>query len=162
MIKKLLGLLLVPGLSFGSINEVQLLRIYTKICISNGINYPPRLSVDNNISLPPNAYFDSEKDMIVVHRSLLKIADDNTIATVLGHELGHAIYNHRGGSIYSKKTLHKQETLADLEGKVLTEKARFNVCKGFEWIHKTHYKNDYSHPDADVRYKILGCNKGKK
>ncbi len=162
MNRRLLGLLLLllfPYVSYASVSDMQLIRVYNKLCNVNGIKNYPRLAIDRNLTVAPNGKYYRKENLIVITQTLLNIADEDTIATTLGHELAHAKYKHEITSLTSSKASRKQESKADSEGKKLTERAKYNVCRGFKWIYKMHIKGEYYHPDSDIRNKALGCNK---
>jgi Zn-dependent protease with chaperone function len=151
----LIGLIIVPSLVFSSVSPFKLSLIYSKLCL--GIKKPPRLVINMDLNEGPNGAYDKKTNTIIINQTLLDIADEDTIAMTLGHELGHAKYKHKKSPLMRSKISHKQEYQADQEGKKLANKYGYNACKGFKWIYNTHSKGEYWHPDADKRYRKLGC-----
>jgi len=56
---------------------------------------------------------------------------DDTIAYKLGHELGHAYYNHRGYQGMTRQQAHDEEIKADVFGARLAYKAGYNPKEAF-------------------------------
>lgn len=159
MTKWIITLLFIPCVSFSSVNVFKLSIIYQEIITANNIKNAPKLKVNKNLSVQPNGYYDTENDVLIINQSLLDVADEDTIATTLGHELVHFIHKHNRTYYMTSEISQQQESQADLEGKELTTKAGYDVCKGFRWIYNAHAKGQYWHPDSDNRYKALGCTK---
>lgn len=153
----------VLGMSIKSAHcQVSVFRtamIYNKLVAINHIKNPPRLAVDDDISQLPNAFYDRENNLIVIYKTLLDIADEDTVATSLGHELAHSIRGDVMAPFMSIEASKAQEQRADLKGKQFTEKAGYDVCKGFKWIKDLNTVGSKDHPDSAVRWKYLGCEK---
>lgn len=157
MMKVFIGVLLAISTSLGyaKVSLHRLKVIYGEIITVNKIRNAPKLAI--SYSPKWNAFYNKDKHLIIVNQGLLQAADEDMIATTLGHELTHAKYGHENFLLQSRKVAYDQEYLADLEGKKLTTKAGYSVCRGFYWIYKQHTKNAPKHPDSDKRYKRLGC-----
>lgn len=141
---------------YGAISEFRALYIYNKLKPVNA----PNVVFNMNLKEPPNAFYNKQKNIIIVNKTLLNIADDNTIATTFGHELTH--FKYKDGSLIRSDIGERMEEIrADIEGKILTTKAGYDVCKGFKWILKGNTRNAFGYPDSDVRWNYLGCNKKK-
>lgn len=88
---------------------------------------------------------------VEISRGLLnEVRNEDEIALVLGHELGHYINGPRG-------SYHKREYDADRTGARLARRAGYNVCKGTGLLRRWNDTADYSHPSSRNRIKRLGC-----
>lgn len=156
--------ILVFGMSIKSAYcQVSVFRtalIYNKLIAVNHIKNPPRLVVvDNDTTQLPNALYNRKNNLIIINKPLLDIADEDTVATSLGHELAHSIRGDVMVPFMSIEASRAQEQRADLRGKQFTEKAGYNVCKGFKWIKDLDTVGSKDHPDSAIRWKYLGCEK---
>ena len=99
----------------------------------------------------PNASYNENlggKQWIQVNTGMLSFAkDENEIAMILGHEIGHW------------KLQTENETRADEYGAQLIESKGFDRCDGIQVIWRFHDNGDKEHPPSAVRYKHLagGC-----
>ena len=136
-----------------AVSDQELLKIYRKLILVDNIKNVPKLYIDDMEM--PNGWYRKSDHSITITASLLEVGSKDTIATTLGHELIHAKYRDEEVSDSLSKIHEKR---ADIEGKSLTEKAGYNVCKGFKWIYDgKHISPD--HPHYLERWKYLGCQK---
>jgi hypothetical protein len=147
-------LIVSSTIGYAKVSVHRLVIIYLDILNTNKIKNAPKLKVSSDKRW--NARYNKEEHSIIINQGLLN-ADEDTIATTLGHELVHAKYGHINYLLQSRKVAYEQEYLADEEGKLLATRAGYNACKGFKWIYDQHITNDRTHPDSDDRYRKLGC-----
>lgn len=166
----LLELLLTFDLNFSNLQQqyVQarnhhIEEIYLKVAKATGQDYPP-FRIEENESI--NAYATSEEIVLFTGMINFSNANDDEIALILGHELGHYILDHVNQPVpdlkYTSETHRskKYELNSDKIGAFLMTQAGYDVCKGRElWKRMKDTFGDIvekdSHPNAIFRYENL-------
>jgi|SRR5690349_2983874 len=149
---KYLLMCLISANTFAFVPAIEAVKIYNKIITVNNIKNAPTLiiSVDDEI----NGYYSKKDKAVILNTGLLQELDENGIAMTIGHELTHAKYKHVNYLLQSSKSSQAQEYLADKEGKILVEKAGYDMCEGMKWMPK---QGDWDHPDLKHRKRALKC-----
>ena len=123
--------------------------IYKKILKANNIHIAPRLRlVDTIKGTRINASTGMPWQYINITKDMVAKFNDNQIAFVLGHELGHFRRLDLGSN-------YKAEFGADQYGKRYSSKAGYNYCAGAMWLKNKKASDD--HPAGNDRLKALGC-----
>ncbi len=147
----LIGILFTTmGFSAQAMSFSNVKIIYMKLVLHNFPGGAPMLSLDK--SRDPNA--DEGEGVIHVTAGMLTFARNNDeMALVLGHELGHFAHHDTEGSHPSI------EYLADAAGARFEDATGYNHCVGAQVIYRFHDKADATHPASDERYRRLtkGC-----
>lgn len=135
------------------INFTNAVRIYQKIIIANNIMDAPKLYRDTDMSV--NAMTD-ESDVGGIYLNdgimLNYIHNDDELAMVLAHELGH--WAHRG-----REVQYQQEYDADKFGAKAMDIAGYNHCRGAMVLWRFGHHDSWSHPPGDYRWLAVtqGC-----
>lgn len=130
-----------------SFDRVQM--IYAKVLKANGIRIAPRLKLVDMIGdTKINAETGMPWQYIKITREMVARFNDDQIAFVLGHELGHFKRLDMGSN-------YKNEYGADQWGKKLASAAGYNYCAGAMWLKRTGASDD--HPSGIDRLKAIGC-----
>lgn len=117
--------------------------IYKHILKANHIVFAPPLLLDK--SLENNAY--NTGFTISINQGMLNyVRNDDEMALVLGHELGHS----KDGDIDNELT-------ADSYGATVIIRAGYNKCIGAQALARLHDVGDSVHPPSTYRVKHLGC-----
>lgn len=141
MIKYLvLTLLLVCNISFASVSQHSVHRVYSHIVAANHIKHAPRLIILHTDEI--NAY--SGGNVIMVTTGLMRAVSINELALVLGHELSHSLGTDYGFG----KT---KEISADTNGARLASNAGYNMCRGANFFKKIP-EDGTDHPASSKRY----------
>lgn len=124
--------------------------IYAKLCKDNHLHIVPRLRLVDNIgSTKINASTGVPWQYINITKKMVKKFNDDQIAFVLGHELGHYKRLDINGSNYNA------EYGADQYGKKYSIRSGYNYCRGIMWLKGTEASDD--HPSGNDRIKAVGC-----
>jgi hypothetical protein len=121
----------------------QAQSIYYQVAHKNLFTVPPfKYDPTSDIDAYWTGYY------VVVTQGLLdSVRNNNEMAVILGHELGHYQQAHWSDS----KT---NELLADRLGFTFAVKAGYSGCKGMRWILRNGYENS-DHPSGRDRYNRL-------
>ncbi len=144
---KLFLLLLSVSTAPYAMTFTQAQEVYQHLASANGIKYAPRLVLSQDTY--PNA--SETSSAITINVGMLSFAkNEDEMAMVLGHELGHFTRNDHGSTPIA-------EFAADRLGATYEDKAGYSHCRGILVIERFHDKADSTHPDSDERYNRLKC-----
>lgn len=137
--------------------------IYHKLVIATGraSEVPPLYVVESDEA---NAYTDGSS--VVILTGMLKITkNDDEIATILGHEIGHVLLEHTGKlSTNNPREQVVLESMADKIGAYYMMRAGYDICKGREiwrtFLEKYGDSLGGDHPDDAYRYEQLNVQCG--
>lgn len=122
--------------------------IYNQLTKANHFLTPPPLVWRHTGEV--NADYDGA--FIAVNTGMLKYCkNQDELAMVLGHELGH--YTARNKVL----TSYQAEYGADKDGAVYAANAGFNRCKGALAIYRFHDPASSDHPASNDRYNKIKC-----
>lgn len=135
-------------------------RLAAQITDPRESNY--KLSIDPDEQINAYAYFHNN---VAVTKGMMRYVDDDELAVVIGHEIGH----HRYGDVLVPKIIttnaynRNRELMADQYGVYLAQRAGFNGCKGGmslygRWAKEDGYRRDDSkntHPASVKRYEAV-------
>lgn len=122
----------------GHAMDVQL--IYNRMVLANNIKALP-IHVKKGV-LKTCSLACTNGHEITVSEELLKLVhNEDELASVIGHEMGHATY--------------KSELKADVLGLKYAKRAGYNYCKAAQFLKG--YMKDKVHPSGAERYKNSGC-----
>lgn len=129
--------------AFAAVSVKQVESVYTKLIQANNLK-----NVQLYIVKSPeiNAMNVNQGEGIVVYTGMMKfIKNNDELAMVLGHELGHNLWH--------------SEARADEYGAKYAIKAGFNYCKGALLFKSKEFKyGDYPiHPPGAERWKAMNC-----
>ncbi|HYN44683.1 MAG TPA: M48 family metalloprotease [Candidatus Limnocylindrales bacterium] len=128
------------------------IQIYANIISANEIVDAPELHRDAGPVV--NAYTMELGDgAVILTDGILKyVHNDDEIAFIISHELGH--WAHRG-----RETAYSQEYWADAFGAKAMEIAGYNRCLGAQVMWRLGSPDSYTHPPSDKRWLAitLGC-----
>jgi predicted Zn-dependent protease len=145
MIMKYFLLLIVSFNSYAmSFQHAQ--KVYSRLEQANGFRFPP-LILDSSQDINAREGL----GVVYVNIGLLKyVKNDDEIALILGHEVGHYALHHRGST-------PAHEYAADSQGAYYMHRAGYDICKGAQSIRRFHDPADSTHPASEDRYHKLGC-----
>ncbi len=143
--------MLISFSSYAQISIMSTYAIYNKLVSANHIKNPPKLVLVQTEEA--NAY-STYREIGMYTGMMTYLHNDDEMANILGHELGHFILKH-----YNKKEGSKPpyEFDADEMGAKLMRNAGFDVCKGAHFMKKRNEPWSVTHPSDEARYKSLGC-----
>lgn len=131
-------------------------RIYARIVAANDIVDAPQFH-QYDVGMI-NAMTDEQQDgAIFITTGMLRFAhNDDEIALILGHELGHWV--HRG-----REVPYYMEYESDAFGAKAMSRAGYDACKGAMVMWRFDSPDSSTHPDSNSRWmKITGsCYKGE-
>ncbi len=140
----LISLTVVPIAHAMTFSHAQ--KVYNRVAAANGITGIPLYFLKNPAI---NAY--SYNNHLVVFQGMLTfVQNDDEIARVFGHELGHITLHHRGSSI-------KHEYEADQQGMYYMQRAGYSICRGAKALLRRNSGQSYDHPSDRNRYARTGC-----
>lgn len=152
----LIFVLLTPQQIVDSICFERAERIYKRIVEVNEIVDAPELHryKDNSVNA---STIEQQDGAIYLNDGMLRYAhNEDELALILGHELGHWV--HRGREIP-----YYMEYWADDFGARAMEKAGYNRCKGALIMWRFDSADSDTHPDSESRWKAITklCYKGE-
>lgn len=132
-------LLLLPMSTEGS-QQSRVYSVYNKLVRANHVRKLPIYVKSGILSTCSLACTDGHQ--IIVSTELLSyVKNDDELAGVIGHEMGHALY--------------REELKADIVGLHYAKKAGYGYCKAAQFLKGL--KGDREHPEGNIRYKNTGC-----
>jgi len=137
--------LLAPTMSFATtFKKAQ--EIYYRIVIANNIGNAPVLVYDPNESVNAMTIIDEGEGVIIVYKGLLdEVKNDDELALVLGHELGHWL--HRG----TQKPYYAEYD-SDRWGAYAMDQAGYNHCTGANLLWRFGNTSSGTHPAGSDRF----------
>jgi len=121
-------------------------QIYNRIAQANGFSVPP-LRLEYNQDVNAHAGWGA----VYLNSGMLKyVRNDDELALVLGHELGHYKLGHW-------RSTPANEYAADQQGAYYMSKAGYKICRGAQALRRFHSPASSTHPDSNSRYHRLGC-----
>ena len=127
-----------------SFQHVQ--QVYARIAQANGFSVPP-LRLENNSDVNAHAGWGA----IYINSGMLRaVHNDDELALVLGHELGHYKLHHW-------RSTPSNEYAADAQGAYYMSNAGYRICKGAQLIRRFRAPDSDTHPASEKRYHKLGC-----
>jgi len=122
--------------------------VYNKLVKDNNLLNAPRLHIVR--SSDANAW--SGEDGISITTAMLRtVRNQDELARVLGHELGHHYLKHRNSS-------YAHEYAADMQAAVYMRNAHYNVCRGAALLKRRNNEGDAdTHPADYLRWLRFGC-----
>jgi Zn-dependent protease with chaperone function len=171
--KLLLGAVILYSIGFGfeivdfntmnparPLSKAQIAEIYRDVVkVSGEAGRAPPLEIVENPNI--NAY--ASDVGIVIFTGLIDISDANTVALILGHELGHYLLGHTSDKIpHEISDIRRMELQADKYGAFLALRAGYDICDGRKMFLKFNelYGDDMAmdHPSNAFRYDQLNIN----
>lgn len=142
---KIFLLLLISFNSYAmSFKHVQ--QIYIRIALANGFNVPP-IFLEYNSNVNAHATWGG----VYINSGMLSyVQNDDEMALVLGHELGHYKLGHW-------RSTPKNEYAADYQGSIYMARAGYRICRGAQALRRFHSPDSDTHPASEKRYHKLGC-----
>ena len=112
----------------GPLSKAQIADIYRDVVKASGeVGRAPTLEIVDSPTI--NAY--ASDAGIVIFTGLTDISNANSIALILGHELGHYLLGHTSENIsHGPDDVQRMELQADKYGAFLAIKAGYDVCDG--------------------------------
>ncbi len=121
-------------------------QIYTKILQANKLKALP-LRMENDVRVNAHTGWWA----IYVNLGMLRyVHNDDEMALVLGHELGHYKLHHW-------MSTPDNEYAADAQGAYYMRNAGYNICRGAQALYRSNRPDTKSHPASKKRYHRLGC-----
>ncbi len=144
----LIFILLATTTSMAGILPMDAVMVYNKIIKTNNVINAPRLYLVNSDEL--NAVYRPSVNVIYITTRLLSdLQTLDEIASVLAHELAHALLRHQQSNIFT-------EFEADKYGAMYT-RGIYGKCKGLRAIKRWDNPISLRHPSGKSRWNALGC-----
>lgn len=149
MIKQIIiaALLLLSGSVYSAVSFNKATYIYYHLVAANHIKGAPALVLDPDMDV--NAASNSGITIITLGM-LIYAKNDDEIARVLGHELGHFTLHHQMSSV-------PNEYAADAMAMRFMVKAGYNKCLGAQLLKRRNATGGTDHPDDILRYRRFNC-----